>query len=238
MITQIIIMRNKCENTFSNYFNMGQTFKFNEEAQKNSKVAIEKFLFNKIYYSLYELYNKKYWQENEKFLAKKKKINKKYKVKEIMEYLEIRPKFRCLEEYEAFNESQLCLPFKSTIDYINKIEYEQNPKSKFDTLIEAGLELRNTILGCHGGKNELNSMDDELPIFIYCTTQINIKNAPAEYHMIEDYLKFASAELDESKVVTNVMSSVTFIINGWEINDNDDDENDIKNDNDNEEEKE
>ena len=217
---EIIIMRNKCENTFSNYFNMGQTFKFNEEAQKNSKVAIEKFLFNKIYYSLYELYNKK------------------YKVKEIMEYLEIRPKFRCLEEYEAFNESQLCLPFKSTIDYINKIEYEQNPKSKFDTLIEAGLELRNTILGCHGGKNELNSMDDELPIFIYCTTQINIKNAPAEYHMIEDYLKFASAELDESKVVTNVMSSVTFIINGWEINDNDDDENDIKNDNDNEEEKE
>lgn len=235
---EIIIMRNKCENTFSNYFNMGQTFKFNEEAQKNSKVAIEKFLFNKIYYSLYELYNKKYSQENEKFLAKKKKINKKYKVKEIMEYLEIRPKFRCLEEYEAFNESQLCLPFKSTIDYINKIEYEQNPKSKFDTLIEAGLELRNTILGCHGGKNELNSMDDELPIFIYCTTQINIKNAPAEYHMIEDYLKFASAELDESKVVTNVMSSVTFIINGWEINDNDDDENDIKNDNDNEEEKE
>ena len=235
---EIIIMRNKCENTFSNYFNMGQTFKFNEEAQKNSKVAIEKFLFNKIYYSLYELYNKKYWQENEKFLAKKKKINKRYKVKEIMEYLEIRPKFRCLEEYEAFNESQLCLPFKSTIDYINKIEYEQNPKSKFDTLIEAGLELRNTILGCHGGKNELNSMDDELPIFIYCTTQINIKNAPAEYHMIEDYLKFASAELDESKVVTNVMSSVTFIINGWEINDNDDDENDIKNDNENEEEKE
>ena len=235
---EIINMRNKCENTFSNYFNMGQTFKYNENAQKNSKIAIEKFLFNKVYYQLYDLYKKKYEKENEIFLEKKEKIKEKYSIKEIMEYLEIRPKFRCLEEYEAFNESQLCLPFKSTIDYINKIEYEQNPKSKFDTLIEAGLELRNTILGCHGGKNELNSMDDELPIFIYCTTQINIKNAPAEYHMIEDYLKFASAELDESKVVTNVMSSVTFIINGWEINDNDDDENDIKNDNDNEEEKE
>ncbi len=43
-----------------------------------------------------------------------------------MEYLEIRPKFRCLEEYEAFNESQLCLPFKSTIDYINKIALNSN----------------------------------------------------------------------------------------------------------------
>ena len=71
-------------------------------------------------------------------------------------------------------------------------------------------------------------MDDELPIFIYCTTQINIKNAPAEYHMVQDYLKYASAELDESKVVTNVMSSITFICNGWEISDNDDN-NDIKN---------
>ena len=225
---EIINMRNKCENTFSNYFNMGQTFKYNETAQKNSKIAIEKFLFNKVYYQLYDLYKKKYEKENEKFLEKKKKINEKYNIKEIMEYLEIRTKFRCLEEYEVFNESQLCLPFKSTIDYINKIEYEQNPKSKFDTLIEAGLELRNTILGCHGGKNELNSMDDELPIFIYCTTQINIKNAPAEYHMIEDYLKYASTELDESKVVTNVMSSITFICNGWEIKENDDN-NDIKN---------
>jgi len=31
---EIINMRNKCENTFSNYFNMGQTFKYNEDAQK------------------------------------------------------------------------------------------------------------------------------------------------------------------------------------------------------------
>ena len=130
---EIINMRNKCENTFSNYFNMGQTFKYNENAQKNSKIAIEKFLFNKVYYQLYDLYKKKYEKENEIFLEKKEKIKEKYSIKEIMEYLEIRPKFRCLEEYEAFNESQLCLPFKSTIDYINKIEYEQNPKSKFDT---------------------------------------------------------------------------------------------------------
>jgi hypothetical protein len=233
---EIINMRNKCDNTFSNYFNMGKEFQKNENIQKNSKIAIEKFIFNKVYYQLYDLYKKRYEKENENYLEKKKLINEKYSIKQIMEYLEIRPKFRCLDEYEAFNESQLCLPFKSTIDYINKIEYEQNPKSKFDTLIEAGLELRNTILGCHGGKNELNSMDDELPIFIYCTTQINIKNAPAEYHMIEDYLKFASAELDESKVVTNVMSSITFICNGWEINNND--ENDIKNEDKKEEEKE
>jgi len=233
---EIINMRNKCDNTFSNYFNMGKEFQKNENIQKNSKIAIEKFIFNKVYYQLYDLYKKRYEKENENYLEKKKLINEKYSVKQIMEYLEIRPKFRCLEEYEAFNESQLCLPFKSTIDYINKIEYEQNPKSKFDTLIEAGLELRNTILGCHGGKNELNSMDDELPIFIYCSTQTNIKNAPAEYHMVEDYLRFASAELDESKVVTNVMSSILFICNGWEIKDNENEKENEDNKDKNEEE--
>ena len=233
---EIINMRNKCDNTFSNYFNMGKEFKKNENIQKNSKIAIEKFIFNKLYTQLYELYKKRYEKENEEYLKKKKLINEKYSIKQIMEYLEIRPKFRCLDEYEAFNESQLCLPFKSTIDYINKIEYEQNPKSKFDTLIEAGLELRNTILGCHGGKNELNSMDDELPIFIYCTTQINIKNAPAEYHMVEDYLHFASAELDESKVVTNVMSSILFICNGWEIKDSENEEENQNNNNKDDEE--
>ena len=238
---EIINMRNKCDNTFSNYFNMGKEIKKNENIAKNSKIAIEKFLFNKVYNQLYELYKKKYEKENEIYLEKKKKINEKYSIKQIMEYLEIRPKFRCLEEYETFNESPLCLPFKSTIDYINKIEYEQNPKSKFDTLIEAGLELRNTILGCHGGKNELNSMDDELPIFIYCSTQTNIKNAPAEFHMVEDYLHFASAELDESKVVTNVMSSILFICNGWEFkenekeNENNEEEEEDNDDNDNKE---
>ena len=44
--------------------------------------------------------------------------------------------------------------------------------------------------------------------------------------MVEDYLHFASAELDESKVVTNVMSSILFICNGWEFKDKDDNDND------------
>jgi len=35
----IINMRNKCDNTFSNYFNMGKEFKKSENIQKNSKVS-------------------------------------------------------------------------------------------------------------------------------------------------------------------------------------------------------
>ncbi len=215
---EIIETRNICDDTFSNYFNMGKTFRLNDEIAKQSKTAIDNFIFNKLYYQLYELYDRKYQKENEEFLDKVNIIREKYTIKEIMEFLEIKPQFRCLEEYENSGHSPLCLPYKSTIDNMNKIEFEQNPNIKFNTLIEAGLELRNTVFGNHNGKNELNSMDDELPIFIYCSTQINTKNAPAEYHMIEDYIKYSNMNLDESKVLTNSMGAILYISKEWDVN--------------------
>ena len=213
---EIIHMRNICDDIFSNYFNMGKSFRLNEETAKQSRNAIDNFIFNKLYFQLYELYNRKYKEENDIFLSKKKLITEKYSIKEIMDQLEIKPQFRCMSAYEKSNHSSLCLPFKSTIDYINKIEYEQNPHSKFNTLIEAGLELRNTVL-MSDGKNEVSSMDEELPIFIYITTQLNIKNAVAEYHMIEDYIKYSSMNIEESKVLLNVMGAVVYISKDWEL---------------------
>ena len=60
-------------------------------------------------------------------------------------------------------------------------------------------------------------MDDELPIFIYCSTQINTKNAPAEYHMIEDYIKYSNINLDESKVLTNSIGAILYISKEWDV---------------------
>jgi hypothetical protein len=217
---EIIETRNICNNTFSNYFNMGKAFRLNDDMAKQSLTAIDNFIFNKLYYQLYELYNRKYKKEDKEFLAKKKIINAHYTIEEMMNVLGIKEQFRCLEEYENSGHSPLCLPFKSTIDNMNKIEYEQNPNIKFNTLIEAGLELRNTILGNgnnSGNKKDLISMDDELPIFIYCSTQINTKNAPAEYHMIEDYIKYTSMNINESKVLTNSMGAILFISKQWDL---------------------
>ena len=215
---EIILMIRTCEDTFFNYFNFGKQKNKNENLLSYINPAIEKFLFNKLYFQLYELYAKKYNQENEDYLNKKKLINENYSIEDIMNFLEIKEKFRLLDDYKKSDFSENFKPYKSTIDHINKIEYEQNPKVKFDTILSAGLDMRNTILGGNFGKVELNSMDDELPIFIYICTQINLKNAPAEFSMIEDYLKFSSSDEGESKVLTNIQSSLTFIRNGWEIN--------------------
>ena len=212
---EIINTRNICNDTFSNYFNMGKAFRLNDDMAKQSLTAIDNYIFNKLYFQLYELYDRKYQKENEEFFFFFLIINENYSIKEIMDNLGIKPQFQCIEEYENSGHSPLCLPFKSTIDNMNKIEYEQNPNIKFNTLIEAGLELRNTILGNSNNKKDLNSMDDELPIFIYCSTQINTKNAPAEYHMIEDYIKFSDMNINESKVLTNSMGAILYISKQW-----------------------
>ena len=55
-------------------------------------------------------------------------------------------------------------------------------------------------------------MDDELPLFIYITTQINVKNIVIELNMIEDYLRFSKSIDKESKVVTNIMVKFYLIL--------------------------
>ena len=57
-------------------------------------------------------------------------------------------------------------------------------------------------------------MDDELPLFLYISTQINIKSFIVELHMIEDYLQFSKSIDKESKVLTNLFV-IKFLILEW-----------------------
>ena len=204
---EIISMINFCDDTFNNYFNKNGA----ENKYKFAKPAIEKFIFNKLYFQLYDLYSSKYDEENKKYMEKKELINKNLSIEKLMDYLKIKEILKCLNEYEKNEKSENSKPYKSTIDYVNKMEYEQNPKIKFEIILGAGLDLRNTILGNNNGKYELESIDEELPIYIYICTQINVKNIYAELHMTEDYLNNAFPEEEESKVLINMIKAISFI---------------------------
>ena len=206
---EIISMINSCDDIFNNYFNKNGA----ENKYKSAKSAIEKFIFNKLYFQLYDLYSSKYDEDNKKYIIQKDLINKNLTIEKIMDYLKIKEEYKCLKEYEKKEKSENSKPYKSTIDYVNKMEYEQNPKIKFEIILGAGLDLRNTILGNNNGKYELESIDDELPIYIYICTQINIKNIYAELYMTEDYLINAFINEEESNVLKNMINAVSFISN-------------------------
>jgi len=117
------------------------------------------------------------------------------------------------EEQLEENKLNLYSPYKPTIEAINKIEFESNPREKFETLMKANLELKTSILDLTCGKSELDSMDDLLPLSIYVTTQIHMKNSVAEVNMIEDYFKYSKDCIDkESRVLTNLKVSFFFLI--------------------------
>ena len=192
---------------------LNSTFNNNEENSIENDAsffadASENFILNKIYPILYNIYNLKYKKENDRYLQKKKEINSKMSIDEIFSKMEIKQNLRG-------NDKQ---PFKYVIDIINKISFEKSLKRKFETITQASLELRNCVLDYTNCKFELESMDDELPITIYITTQANVDNLFAELFMIDDYIKFSLRDTTkQNKMVTNLLSSLMYISKDWKF---------------------
>ena len=209
--TKIIMM--KIINIFEISINtLNSTFNFNEKNAKLNNTTFfangsEQFILNKIYPELYNIYNIKYKKENEKYLSKQTEINEKLTIDEIIQKVGLKQKLKGKDK----------IPFKRVIDIINKINFEKSLKKKYEIMTQASLEIRNCVLDNTNCKYELDSMDDELPIVIYITTQLKVNNLYAELYMIEDYIKCSLRDrLAENKTVTNLMSSLLFISNTWD----------------------
>ena len=169
-------------------------------------LASEQFLFSKIYYMIYDIYDKKYKKQNNDFLLVQKEINEKLSIKEIIKKIGIKEKFIGKEEF----------PYKSVIDILSMISLERSLRKKFEILTDASLEIRTCVLEYSNGKYELDSMDDELPIIIYIATQIKVRNIFAELNIVDDYFRIISRdELIQNKMITNLLSSLMFITKMW-----------------------
>ena len=198
-IVKIIeLSTNTLNSTYNNYQNNDSVY---------FSLASEQFLFSKIYYIIYDIYDKKYKKQNNDFLLIQNEINKKLCIKEIIEKIGIKEKFRSNEE----------LPYKSVIDILSMISFERSLRKKFEILTTASLEIRTCVLEYSNGKYELDSMDDELPIIIYIATQIKIANIFAELNIVDDYFRIISRDdLIQNKMITNLLSSLMFVTKMWD----------------------
>ena len=170
--------------------------------------ATEQFIFKKLYHYLYDIYDKKYKKENEEYLSVKKDINDNSKPIDILVNLGGK---NIYIENEA-------IPYKNVIENLNKIIFEKSLKKKFQILTQCSLEMRIKFLEYTSGKDELISMDDELPIIIYIVTQVNIGNIFVELNMVDDYIKTSMKdEIMQNKMVTNMLSSLIYLVKTWDI---------------------
>ena len=197
-IVKIIeLSTNTLNSSYNNYQNNDSVY---------FSLASEQFLFSKIYYIIYDIYDKKYKKQNNDFLLVQKEINEKLSIKEIIEKIGIKQKFRSNEDF----------PYKSVIDILSMISFERSLRKKFEILTTASLEIRTCVLEYSNGKHELDSMDDELPIIIYIATQIKVANMFAELNIVDDYFRIISRDdLMQNKMITNLLSSLIYITKNW-----------------------
>ena len=169
--------------------------------------ACEQFIFNKISFILSDIYRERHKQDNELFMSSIRRIRSENDVDSIFKHLEIKEKFKTDDKP---------IPYKISVDLINKIEYEISPKKKFEYLIKSNLEIRNSIFDFTKGKSELESMDDELPLIIYLATQVNVSNLPAELSLIDEYLQCSiKDDFVQNKMITNLQSAIVYISKTW-----------------------
>ena len=202
MMVEIVKMIESSTNTLNCNFNNTNNYNSNIYS-----TASEQFIFNKIYPYFYNVYNKKYKKENEEYLSIKKDINESLSIEEIMKGAGINKKFKGNDQ----------LPYKNAIESVNRVSFEKDIKNKFKILTQSSLEMRSYILDYSLGKDELISMDDELPITVYITTQLNVENIFAELHMVDDYIKCTMKDdLVQNKMVTNLLGSLLYISKNWD----------------------
>ena len=202
LMIEVIKILELCTNTLNSSYNSNN--QDNDIAYFS--LASEQFLFNKIYYVIYDVYDKKYSKQNDEFLSIQKEINEKLEINELFQKIGVKKKFRGPEKF----------PYKPVIDIINMVSLERSLKKKVEILTKASLEIRMCILEYTSGKYELDSMDDELPIIIFISTQIKVNNIFAELNIVNDYIKtILRDDLIQNKMVTNLLSSVMFINNSW-----------------------
>ena len=201
MMIEIVKIIELCSNTLNSSYNNKQG---NDITYYS--LATEQFIFNKIYYIIYDIYSKKYKTQNDQFLAIQKEINEKLSISELMQKIGVKKKFIGAED----------VPYKSAIDTINMVHFEKSLKKKFEILTRSSLEIRTYILDNTQGKYELDSMDDELPIIIYISTRLKVNNLFAELNIVDDYIKIILRDdLIQNKMVTNLLSSIIYINKTW-----------------------
>ena len=132
IMMKIIKIFEFCTNNLNTSFNN----KNNKYDANYISLATAQYIFNKIYFILFNIYCEKY-KENNKIIVKiQKEINDNLSSIEICNKLQV-------QSIYLGNEQE---PFKSVINIINQISFEKFLHKKFEILTQASLEIRKCIL--------------------------------------------------------------------------------------------
>lgn len=106
-------------------------------------------------------------------------------------------------------------PYQAAIREVDKIGQSENPIEMVTQLSLCFARLKSEVVDYHKGKLELESMDDVLPLSIYCVAMSELQCAGSHHDMMRDFLRHTSGYDLERKLLANFDCAVQYVCNEW-----------------------
>lgn len=99
------------------------------------------------------------------------------------------------------------MPYIDAINELNKISSLKSPREKLGALLMTHSLMKAAVVDYHKGREEVYSMDEELPILIYILLHSKLENMVAEFNFVDDYVQFDPTLESEKRLMTNLRVS-------------------------------
>ncbi|KAL4467787.1 hypothetical protein ABPG74_013122 [Tetrahymena malaccensis] len=185
------------------------------------KISVEKYVFGKLSQNLQSMYKFKYNDLDQAFSKKQKEILEKMSIIQIFKFLESKPRYWLIQNEETFDEefknNKEIRPYNDAIRELEKIQYVSSPREKLKCTMMMRSMMRAGVIDFHKGREELASMDDELPILIYIILMCNINNLFTELQIVDDFINLDPSIEAEQRFLLNIRMAGKYISDEWAI---------------------
>lgn len=167
-----------------------------------SRLSVEKYVYAKLFPFVKDVYMCKKATACAALLEKREKYREKSDV-ELMKILEIKEKF-CIGGGQK--------PYLMAIEALNGLEKHASPVDKLNCILESTTHMKTTVIDYWKGKEELETMDDQLPVIIFIVFRVGISTFPAQIEFLLDYTRINNGMDNEHRLLINYDAAVSFIM--------------------------
>jgi len=190
---------NETVKSFESGYNLGTNQK---DMLEHCRPTVEKYIFGKLHDKLFAMYRLKNETQDRQFGLITDKMRDH---QNLLKFLGVRDKF-------IFSQK----PYTAAIKELEKIQHFDNPQEMVHCLSIWFAKLKSEVVDQHKGKFELESMDDVLPLSIYCFATAEMNHAASLHNMMSDYLKQVPGFDLERKLLCNFDCAVKYVCNEYE----------------------
>lgn len=167
-----------------------------------SRLSVEKYVYSKLFPFVKEVYLHKKSVICSVLGEKREKYTGKTDT-ELMQILDIKEKF-CIRGNER--------PYSTAIECLNGTEKYTSPIDKLNCILESTTHMKTTVIDYWKGKQELETMDDQLPVIIFIVFKVTIPTFPAQIEFLLDYTRANNGMDNEHRLLINYDAAISYIL--------------------------